>query len=104
MKKTGWLTPNGELIPCAYGEHDELAEKISESIAGFIFGFNVIPPYAATFSRTLENYRYLKIQENVLFVPDYNGWEYELFVNANQYQWLIANIDLTKTIPLRIAG
>ena len=102
--KTGWLCPDGEFMVCGYGDHEELAEKISESIEGFIFGYSVEQSNAATFSRTLENYRYLKIQKDILFVPDYNGWKDELYVTAKQYQWLSVNIDTSETIPLRIAG
>ena len=101
-KKTGWLSPDGSFYPCEYGEHEYKAEEISGGIDGFIFGFNITPQYSATYSNTLEVYGYIKIQDGVLFVPDNNWWDDELFVKKSQYDWLSKNIDLARTIPLRI--
>lgn len=103
-EKTGWLSPDGCFVECQYGDHEEKASDISKEIKGFIFGNNVIPQYSATFSKTIELYKYLKIQKNILYVPDCNGWDNELFVTKKQYSWLINNINLTETIPLRVVG
>lgn len=104
MEVTGWLSPQGDFQYCGYGEHNEKAECLSENIKNFLFGYNITPQYSATFSKTIENYGYLKIQNSILFVPDYNGWKDELFVSKFQSAWLSKNIDLTKTITLRIKG
>jgi hypothetical protein len=104
LKKTGWLGPDGEFFPCEYGDHDIKAEELSEAVEGFIFGYKVEPSYSATYSKTLERYGFLKVQEGVFFVPDYVGWDDEMFVKKEQYDWLSSNIDLSKTIPLRIKG
>lgn len=104
LKKTGWLGQDGEFYPCDYGEHDIKAEELSEAVEGFIFGYKVEPSSSATYSSTLERYGFLKVQQDVLCVPDHVRWDDEMFVKKEQYNWLNSNIDLSKTRPLRIKG